>query len=194
MKTPALFRSTLVAIGLLLSPVVNAVDDPAQADEELLALLKKAASESDSFGDRFEATVWLTDMSQRLHKKVPDKALRIRLLKNIHYEATRAELDPGLVMAVIDVESNFDPYAISSAGARGLMQVMPFWLNEIGKPGDSLFHVRTNLRYGCTILKHYLRKEKGNLTKALARYNGSRGKYKYPKKVYYALDNRWFPQ
>lgn len=175
-------------------PPVLAADDRQPPDPELIALLKKAASESDSFRDHFEATVWLTDMSHRLRKRVQDNESRIRLLKNIHYEATRAGLDPGLILAIVDVESNFNQFAISRVGARGLMQIMPFWLKKIGKPGDSLFDARTNLRYGCTILKHYLKKEHGNLTAALARYNGSNGKYRYPKKVYYALDNRWFPQ
>lgn len=170
---------------------------PVNADEvdpELRALLKRAATESDSFSDRFDAEVWLFDMSRRLEKKIPDHRFRLELLKNIHYEAKRAGLLPELVLAVIEVESDFDPFAISRAGARGLMQVMPFWLKEIGKPGDSLFRVRTNLRYGCTILKYYLDKEKGNLHQALARYNGSLGKRTYPSKVNRALSVRWYKQ
>ena len=165
-----------------------------ELDPELVTMLKKAANDSDSFRDHFEARVWLTDMSHRLQKRVQDAQTRIRLLKNIHYEATRAGLDPGLVMAIVDVESNFNQFAISRVGARGLMQIMPFWLKKIGKPGESLFDVKTNLRFGCTILKYYLKREHGNITAALASYNGSSGKYRYPKKVYYALDNRWFPQ
>lgn len=160
-------------------------------DPELKALLLKAAQESDSFVDRFDAEVWLTDMSSRLKKFVPDAQRRIRLLKQIHYEATRAELPPELVLAVIEVESLFDPYAISNAGALGLMQVMPFWLKEIGRPNDNLFDVRTNLRFGCTILRHYLDKEQGDLTDALHRYNGSFIGRKYSRKVYRALDKRW---
>lgn len=163
-------------------------------DPELKALLKKAASESDSFHDHFDAQVWLMDMSKRLEKKLPDHEYRIELLKNIHYEATRARLEPELVLAVIHVESNFNPFAISTAGARGLMQVMPFWLKEIGKPGDSLFRVETNLRYGCTILRYYLDKENGDRVRALARYNGSTGKRWYPALVYKALNTTWFPQ
>lgn len=160
-------------------------------DPELRQLLKKAVTESESFTDRFEAEVWLMDMSNRLKKKVPQPEKRIKLLKQIHHEARRAELHPELVLAVIDVESNFNPYAISRAGAMGLMQVMPFWLKEIGRPNDNLFRIRTNLRMGCTILKHYLDKEKGNLTRALMRYNGSLGSYRYTKKVFNALDFRW---
>ena len=181
-------------IAVLIGNNSYAADPTPPPDPELIAMLKKAANESDSFRDHFEATVWLTDMSHRLRKRVQDDRTRIRLLKNIHYEATRAGLDPGLVMAIVDVESNFNQFAISKAGARGLMQIMPFWLKKIGKPGDSLFKIKTNLRFGCTILKFYLKRERGNITAALARYNGSGGKYRYPKKVYYALDNRWFPQ
>ena len=167
---------------------------PQPVDPELRDLLKQAASETDSFADRFDAEVWLMDMSQRLEKRIPDKRFRVELLKNAHYEATRTGLSPELVLSVIEVESNFRQYAISRAGARGLMQVMPFWLKEIGKPGDSLFRVQTNLRYGCTILKYYLDKERGNLRQALARYNGSRGQHAYPAKVNQALATRWYRQ
>jgi soluble lytic murein transglycosylase-like protein len=163
-------------------------------DPDLKVLLKKAANESDSFKDRFDAEVWLADMSKRLEKKLPYSAYRVELLKNVHYEATRAKLQPELVLAVIHVESNFNPYAISRVGARGLMQVMPFWMKEIGKPGDSLFRLQTNLRYGCTILKYYLDKEKGNLMHALARYNGSPGERTYPAKIYQVLRTNWYPQ
>lgn len=162
-------------------------------DPELRLLVRRAALETDSFHDRFDGEVWLADMSQRLAKRVPDPRFRIDLLKNVHYEARRAGLTPELVLAVIEVESNFNPYAISIAGARGLMQVMPFWLKEIGQPGDSLFRVQTNLRFGCTILKYYLQKEKGNLHAALKRYNGTR-ESKYAFRVDKALKTRWFPQ
>ena len=141
---------------------------------------------------RFDGEVWLTDMSRRLEKRVPDHDFRIELLKNIHYEAGRARIEPELVLSGIQGESNFNPYAISVAGAIGLMQVMPFWLKEIGKPGDSLFDARTNLRYGCTILRYYLDKEKGNRVRALMRYNGTRER-RYPAKVYRVFDQRWQP-
>jgi soluble lytic murein transglycosylase-like protein len=117
---------------------------------------------------------------------------RIEILQRVHYEATRAELPPELVLAVIDVESNFDRFAISVAGARGLMQIMPFWLDEIGRPNDNLMHIETNLRFGCTILKYYLEIEKGDLQRALGRYNGSLGKRKYPNKVLDKLRLKWF--
>jgi soluble lytic murein transglycosylase-like protein len=164
-----------------------------EVDPELRALLKTAVEDADSFPDRFDAEVWLMDMSRRLQKKVPDTRFRLELLKNVHYEATRAKLAPELVLAVIEVESNFDQFAISSAGARGLMQVMPFWLNEIGKPGDSLFRMQTNLRYGCTILKYYLDKERGSLHLALKRYNGTR-EHIYGAKVDRAMRTRWYRQ
>ena len=163
-------------------------------DPELKALLKQAANDTDSFVDQYDAEVWLTDMSRRLEKRLPDHTYRINLLKQLHAEATRAQLDPELVLSVIQVESNFNPYAISHAGALGLMQVMPFWLKEIGRPGDSLFRETTNLRYGCTILKFYLDKEKGNRVLALARYNGSRGSRLYPALVYKVLNTTWFRQ
>lgn len=159
--------------------------------EELRNLLIQAIEDADSFEDRFEAEVWLVDMSNRLKPFVKNDEKRIALLKQVHYEATRASLRPELVLAVIEVESRFDKFAISHAGARGLMQVMPFWLKEIGRPNDNLFDMKTNLRMGCTILKHYMDKEKGNLTHALARYNGSLYSYKYTNKVFRALDKRW---
>ena len=162
-------------------------------DPELVTLVKQAALETDSFGDRFDGEVWLADMSRRLEPRVPDPRYRVELLKNVHYEAHRAGLSPQVVLAVIDVESNFNQYAISNAGARGLMQVMPFWLKEIGRPGDSLFRIRTNLRFGCTILKYYLDKEKGNLYAALKRYNGTRER-DYSLRVDKALRTRWFAQ
>lgn len=163
-------------------------------NNELRLLLQQAVKDSDSFTDRFDAEVWLIDMSNRLKKKIKQPEKRLKLLRQIHHEANRANLYPELVLAVIDVESNFDRFAISKAGAQGLMQVMPFWLKEIGQPRDSLFNVRTNLRMGCTILKYYLKKEKGDLTRALARYNGSLGRYKYPNKVFKLLNKRWYKQ
>lgn len=163
-------------------------------DPELKTLLKQAASEANGFTDRFDAWVWLADMSGRLEKKIPDANFRIDLLKSAHREAIRVKLKPELVLAVIEVESNFDPFAISSAGARGLMQIMPFWLKEIGRPSDNLFQSNTNLRYGCTILRYYLDKENGDRIRALARYNGSLGRRGYPARVFHLWNTRWFPQ
>ena len=183
------FISSLIFILLLqcgVSPVQAQV-----VDEELRQLLKNAIEASDSFSDRYDAEVWMVDMSYRLKDKVTDPEKRLRLLRNIHYEATRAELYPELVLAVIDVESNFNQFAISRAGAIGLMQVMPFWLDEVGHPADNLFNLKTNLRMGCTILRYYLKLEKGDLTQALARYNGSKGSYRYTNKVFKVLNERW---
>jgi soluble lytic murein transglycosylase-like protein len=126
---------------------------------------------------------WLLTMSDRLASRISDYKARVELLKTVQYEAKRAGLDPQLVLGVIDVESGFKKYAVSKAGARGLMQVMPFWVDLIGRQGDDLFHMRVNLRYGCVILRHYIDLEKGDLYRALGRYNGSLGRADYPKLV-----------
>ena len=161
-------------------------------DPELRELLRTAANAADSFPDRYDAEVWLTDMSRRLQRQVRDPDERISILLRVHFEATRVGLHPELILAVIEVESNFDRYAISVSGALGLMQVMPFWLDEIGRQDDNLLHVDTNLRYGCTILKFYLEKENGDLRRALGRYNGSLGKRRYPNQVIAKLSRKWF--
>ncbi len=128
---------------------------------------------------------WLGEMSQRLKKKVPDASTRIEFLQTVWYESRRAGLDVSLVLGLIQVESNFRKFAVSSAGARGYMQVMPFWTRVIGD-GDpaKLFHMQTNLRFGCVILRHYLDRERGDLYMTLGRYNGSRGKAPYPNAVF----------
>lgn len=138
-----------------------------------------------------DGEAWLDEMSARLAKRIPDEFMRRRLLTAIHYEATRAGLDPQLVLGLIQVESGFNKYAISPAGARGLMQVMPFWVRQIGSPEHSLFDLTTNLRYGCTILRHYLDRERGDLFRALGRYNGSLGKAEYPDLVLGAWRRHW---
>jgi soluble lytic murein transglycosylase-like protein len=136
------------------------------------------------FANPEEGYKWLLAMSDRLAKHVPDRKSRVELLKTVHYEATRAGLDPQLVLGVIQVESGFNKYAVSKAGARGLMQVMPFWVALIGEAADhNLFHLRTNIRYGCVILRHYLDLEQGDLYRALGRYNGSLGLPEYPNRV-----------
>ncbi len=161
-------------------------------DPELREALRIAANAADSFDDRFAAEVWLADMSRRLERQVKDPDERMRILTRVHYEASIVDLQPELVLAVIEVESNFDTYAVSVAGALGLMQIMPFWRDEIGRPDDNLIHLETNLRYGCTILKFYLDKENGDLRRALGRYNGSLGQRKYPNKVIEKLSGKWF--
>lgn len=143
------------------------------------------------FNSETEGYTWLAEMSRRLEKRIPDKEFRIDFLKTVHYEATRAGLDPQLVLGLIQVESGFKKYAVSSVGARGFMQVMPFWVRQIGSPEQNLFHLRVNLRYGCTILRHYLDIEKGDLYRALGRYNGSLGQPEYPTMVVGAWRNNW---
>ena len=163
-------------------------------DAGMRTALFEAINSSDSFTDRFDAEVWLTDMSQRLQSRVKNPEERLMILKQVHYEARRSGLEPELVLSLINVESNFDHFAISSVGARGLMQIMPFWLEEIGRPDDNLFDISTNLRFGCTILNIYLKREKGDMRRALARYNGSVGKNWYPQRVYKSLRTTWYRQ
>jgi soluble lytic murein transglycosylase-like protein len=143
------------------------------------------------FASQQEGQAWLDEMSKRLAKKLPDVAYREDFLRSVHYEATRAGLDPQLVLGLIQVESGFKKYAFSSVGARGYMQVMPFWVKSIGNPDHNLFHLRLNLRYGCTILRHYLDIEHGDLYRALGRYNGSLGKPQYPNLVVGAWRRNW---
>lgn len=191
-------RRLLIAGGaLLLSPAVAVAG--AQREETLsddvASVMRGSINHVNParlvFADAAEGERWLQSMSSRMARFVPDAAERRRLLINIHYEASRAGLDPQVVLGLIEVESAFRQYAISGVGARGLMQVMPFWKNHIGKPSHNLFDIRTNLRYGCTILRHYNNVEKGNLPRALARFNGSLGSSKYPNAVLGAWRNRW---
>lgn len=160
-------------------------------DPELRAFLKSAITEGNSFRDRFDAEVWLLSADAPLKRYVKDADERQGLLKSIHAAATAAGLQPDLVLALIEVESAFDRYAVSRVGAQGLMQVMPFWKNEIGRPEDNLTNMATNLSYGCYILKFYLDKERGNLSRALARYNGSLGKTWYPERVMVKWKRHW---
>ena len=134
---------------------------------------------------------WVLEMSGRLAKKIPDTVARNEFLRTVHYEASRAGLDPQLVLGLIQVESNFRKYAVSTVGARGYMQVMPFWQKLIGTRDHNLFHLRTNLRYGCTILRHYLDIERGDYFRALGRYNGSLGKAEYPNLVLASWNGSW---
>lgn len=190
-------RSLLLGsvLQLLLAAYSLAASNSNTADtDELRQFLKTTIHQADSFTDRFDAEVWLVDMSARLKPFIASPKERLSLLRAVHREATKAELKPDLVLALIEIESRFDPYAISRAGAQGLMQVMPFWKNEIGRPDDNLTNINTNLSYGCRILQFYLKKERGNWMKALARYNGSYGQYWYPERVMNAWRSRWFLQ
>ena len=144
-----------------------------------------------AFHSSADAQRWLAEMDRRLARRIPDRKQRLELLRTVHYEATRARLDPQLVLGVIEVESGFRKYAVSRSGARGYMQVMPFWVKLIGQPGHDLFHLRTNLAYGCAILRYYLDVEKGDYFRALGRYNGSLGQPQYPNLVLGAWRGRW---
>ena len=154
------------------------------------AIADRAAPEP-QFPSIQEKVNWLTEMSSRLTRRMPDREARLDLLKTVYYEAKRAGLDPQMVLGLIQVESGFKKYAVSSAGARGYMQVMPFWVRLIGGKDSNLFHMRTNLRFGCTILRHYLDIEKGDLYRALGRYNGSLGKPEYPRMVQAVWEKQW---
>lgn len=168
----------------------------AQQYEVLSASVR--ASMANALNDRgsvdlkdLDTRAWVRGMTKRVIARFPDEDAARQFLALVRYEAMRAGLDPHLVLAVIDVESKFRKYAVSKSGARGLMQVMPFWVREIGGPTDNLFQERTNLRYGCTILRHYLDRERGNMSNALGRYNGSLGQPDYPNRVLRAWKERW---
>lgn len=150
----------------------------------------QAVSYSD-YAAMVDNITWLVSMSRRLEKFIPNIIEREEFLRTVYYEATRAGLDPQLVLSIIQVESGFKKYAISHSGARGYMQVMPFWVDAIGHPDHNLFHLRVNLRYGCTILRHYLNKENGNYFRALSRYNGSLGEAAYPQLIFNKWASNW---
>ena len=188
-------KTLLLALGLA---VPGAALAGAQIYEPLAAEVRAGlqASIADrpaqhAFKSPEAAVDWLTEMSQRLEPRMANFDSRVQFLRTVHYEAIRAKIDPQLVLAVIQVESNFRKYAVSRSGARGYMQVMPFWVGLIGRPGDNLFSLRNNLRYGCVILKYYIDAEKGDLPRALGRYNGSLGKSDYPSLVIGAWRSTW---
>ena len=192
--------AALCGIALLLAPLASHGGgqkyEPLSASVQ--ASLNRAIADQAvpflAFDDESEARAWLAAMSSRLAKKIPDRVSREEFLVTVHYEAKRAGLDPQMVLGVIDVESKFRKYAVSRAGARGYMQVMPFWVELIGTAEQNLFNLRTNLRYGCVILRHYLDIEHGDTYRALARYNGSLGKSDYAVKVMSSWQKRWiFP-
>jgi soluble lytic murein transglycosylase-like protein len=190
-----LLRALLVTLAL--AAVAGARGDaagiPANPEEReaLRSFLDQTINSAQSFEDRYDAEVWLVDMSARLARFIEDPAYRLALLKDIHAAAAQADLPPELVLAVIEVESHFDRFAVSRVGAQGMMQVMPFWKDEIGRPEDNLTHNKTNFAYGCRILQFYLQREKGRLHPALARYNGSYGSRVYSDKVYRAWRDHW---
>ena len=187
-----------IALALLLAPLHALAGNQA---EEALADSVRASLQA-SIADRSVPYLnfksgsenghkWLFEMSNRLRDRIPDRKQRTELLKTVQYEAIRAGLDPQMVLGLIQVESGFRKYAVSSAGARGYMQVMPFWVKLIGERHHNLFSLRTNLRYGCVILRYYLDIEKGDTFRALGRYNGSLGRPEYPDAVHAAWRGRW---
>jgi soluble lytic murein transglycosylase-like protein len=196
----ACLKAIPAGLGLLaLSPTVHAgaqIEEPL-ADAVRTALTSAIANSAPpvpEFADldsRLKYLRWLGAMSGRLHRRKTDWLERKEFLQTVWYESRRAGLDSGLVLGLIQVESNFRKYAVSPVGARGYMQVMPFWVRLIGD-GDAskLFHMQTNLRFGCVILRHYIDQERGDLFMALGRYNGSRGQPQYPKAVF-AASKSW---
>lgn len=197
----------IISLSVLASSTASASDQGAgkqpassilaktQSDEhsDLRNALVTAIERTESFDDRFDAEVWLMDMSSRLERYVEKPTRRLKFLRLVHKEATAAGLSPNLVLAVIETESHFKPWVTSIAGARGLMQVMPFWKNEIGRPEDNLLDPATNLRYGCTILKHYIeQRANGDVIEGLQRYNGNLKSTRYSAKVLNALAERWY--
>jgi soluble lytic murein transglycosylase-like protein len=189
----------LLALALLAGPgaaLAGNQKEEAIADSVRLALhnaIMDARPPQPVFRDeaaRMRYQLWLAEMSNRLKRKLPDDQVRLEFLESAWYEATRSGLDPGMVLGLIQVESAYRKYAVSMVGARGYMQVMPFWTGIVGDNDRSkLFHMQTNLRYGCAILRMYIDMEGGNLYLALGRYNGSRGKPQYPNAVLSAWKN-----
>jgi soluble lytic murein transglycosylase-like protein len=162
--------------------VIAAPTIDAQRDPDLKNVLSRAIAQAECFTDKYDSAIWYTMMEPRLRRMIKDRAERLELLKNVYCEAHREgeqRLPPGLVMAVIDVESRFDRWAVSSAGAVGLMQVMPFWPEQLGMRRHELTQTSANIKMGCAILRHYLKRERNNVNKALARYNGSVGQRVY---------------
>jgi len=181
------FKTLLIAFLLCCVTSVSAEQREEELAHSVRAMMQSSVSDLAApkllFANKEEGDAWLAEMSRRLEKRMPDKAYREGFLTTVHYEATRAGLDPQVVLSLINVESAFKKYAVSRVGARGYMQIMPFWTKAIGNPDHNLFDMRLNLRYGCTILRHYLDLERGNLFRALGRYNGSLGRAKYPNLV-----------
>ena len=189
----------LPALAALLAIASGAARAGTQIEEELAANVQNSLHRSVSdypaphlvFATDVEGWAWLADMSSRLASKIPDAQTRRDFLITVQYEASRAGLDPQLVLGLIQHESNFRKYAVSSAQALGYMQVMPFWVRQIGNADHDLFNLRTNLRYGCTILRYYLDRENGDYFRALGRYNGSLGRAEYPDAVLGTMRRHW---
>jgi soluble lytic murein transglycosylase-like protein len=174
----------LLALAIALPAAATTAD--AQRDPELRAIVQQAIGQADCFADQFDSAVWYTLMEPKLRRVVKDRDERLHILKTVWCETLRsghAPLPPGLVMAVMEIESRFDRWAVSSAGAVGLMQVMPFWPEQLGMRRRELTNVEANVRMGCAILRYYLKRERNDVHRALARYNGSVGRRVYSDKV-----------
>ncbi|TVZ38195.1 transglycosylase-like protein with SLT domain [Alteromonadaceae bacterium 2753L.S.0a.02] len=184
------FKGGFLLAILSVMPAIASKAQP-EIDAELREKLKTTIAQAHSFHDKYDAEVWLLQKSTVLSKYVKEPQKRLYILKEVHKAAKQVGLPPEFVLAVIHVESLFDPYAVSRVGAQGMMQVMPFWKQEIGRESDNLIDLETNLQYGCTILKHYLDKENGHWANALARYNGSFGRYTYSHKVINVWSKYW---
>lgn len=185
----ALFALCFVSLAWAGAQVEEQLSASVQAS--LQAAISDRAASRMVFNSESDGNAWMLEMSSRLARKIPDSTTRTEFLRTVHYEASRAGLDPQMVLGLIQVESNFRKYAVSTAGARGYMQVMPFWVKMIGTPDHNMFHLRTSLRYGCTILRHYLAIENGDYYRALGRYNGSLGKPEYPNLVLASWHDYW---
>ena len=188
MRSTSFARAWVVSLGALLAGPAYAADP--QKDPELKSVVAHAITQAECFSDRYDSAVWYKMMEPRLRKQVKDGAERLEILKLVFCEAHRpgeVRLPPGLVMAVMHVESSFNRWAVSSAGAVGLMQVMPFWPEELGMKRYELSRIEPNIKMGCAILRHYLKRERNNVARALQRYNGSLGRREYSDLVI----NRW---
>ncbi|HEY4646849.1 MAG TPA: lytic transglycosylase domain-containing protein [Steroidobacteraceae bacterium] len=174
--------------GMLACPTAGA---DRQLDPELKQVIATAISAGECFSDKYDAEVWYKLMEPRLRRYVNDHAERVAILKHTYCESRVAQLPAELVLAVMDVESSFNRWAVSSAGAQGLMQVMPFWPEQLGMKRHQLMDVQSNIRMGCAILKYYYDREKRDVRKALARYNGSVGRRDYPDMVIGRWTSRW---
>jgi len=181
----------LLAVVVLASGSYAFATMPEEPDPVLVARLARAMADDAGQSDHFDAEVWLLSTAPKIARFVADEQERLQILDTVYQQARRNGIDADLILAVMHVESAFDRFAISKVGAQGLMQVMPFWRNEIGRPQDNLTDVVTNIRYGSTILAHYLEVSKGDLIEALARYNGSRGRLHYPELVVYRYRGTW---
>lgn len=183
-------RITLLALAAA-SLVASAGHGNERADPALAKHLAHVLAADAAQPDHFDAEVWLLSAAPKLERYVDYADERVAILQNVYTEAWRNGIDPDLVMAVIQIESAFDRFAVSRVGAQGLMQVMTFWRHEIGRPQDNLTEIETNVRYGTAILAHYLEVANSDLVDALARYNGSRGRLRYPELVLGAYRQRW---